>query len=51
MPTACVHAARCHSLQIVVYATLNLLATLTMAPLSERPSMNFALRMEITSKC
>ena len=31
MPTAHVHAARCHSLQIVVRATLNLLATLTVA--------------------
>ena len=33
MPTARVHAARCHSLQIVVHAMLNLLAMLTMAPL------------------
>ena len=33
MPTAHVHAARCHSLQIVVRATLILLATSTMAPL------------------
>ena len=51
MPTACVHAAHYHSLQIVVHAMLNLLATSTMAPLSKQPSMNFTLRMEIASKC
>ena len=33
MPTAHVHATCCHSLQIVVRATLNLLAMSTMAPL------------------
>ena len=35
MPTACVDATCCHSLQIVVRAMLNLLVTLTMAPLSK----------------
>ena len=49
MPVARVHAAHCHSLHIVVHATLNLLVTLTMAPLSKQPSMNFILRMEIAS--
>ena len=36
MPPARVHAARCHSLQIVVHATLNLLEMSTMA----HPSRN-----------
>ena len=49
MPTARVHATRCHSLQIVVCATLNLLVMLTMAPLWKRLSMYLALRMEIAS--
>ena len=35
MPAAHVHAACCHSLHIVVDATLNLLVTLTMGPLSK----------------
>ena len=49
MPTACMHATRCHSLQIVVRATLNLFVMLTMAPLWKQPSMYFTLRMEIAS--
>ena len=49
MPAAHMHATHCHSLHIVVCATLNLLVTLTMAPLSKQPSMNFTLRMEIAS--
>ena len=49
MPATCMYATRCHSLHIVVHATLNLLATSTMAPLSKQPSMNFTLRMEIAS--
>ena len=36
MPTTCVHATCCHSLHIVVHAMLNLLVTLTMAPLCDR---------------
>ena len=51
MPAACMHAACSHSLHIVVHATLNLLAMLTMAPLSKQLSMNFTLRMEIASNC
>ena len=35
MPAACMHAAHCHSLYIVVHAMLNLLAMSTMAPLSK----------------
>ena len=49
MPTAHGHATRCHSLQIVVRAMLNLLATSTMVPLWKRLSMNFTLRMDIAS--
>ena len=49
MPPTPVHAARSHSLQIVVRATLNLLVMSTMAPLSKQPSIYLTLRMEIAS--
>ena len=49
MPATHMHATHCHSLHIVVHTTLNLLAMLTMAPLSKQPSLNFTLRMEIAS--
>ena len=49
MPTTCMHIARCHRLQIVVCATLNLLAMSTMAPLWKQLSIYLTLRMEIAS--